>query len=771
MHTKIRKWLKTICAGAGIAAFLTVGVFTGIRVERSRQEALEMQKVHTSAVAVVNMDDGVMTERGQVNYASQLLSFPNGHFSVTGLSDAKAGVENGTYAAYIVIPETFSASVTSVENDPEKVTLTYQYNSRLSEEVKAEAVSDINTFIALFNSNIAYMYMDAIMAEFHRIQDESVTILSNDRMELELLANVDADRLIVEAQPVEEVSADSDIQPVELARYTTQNTEILNGMLSNYAASVQKGKDDYAAIKEENAAVGTASDQFFQLYDTVIQETAAEQAQSLAEGRERLTEAVRMRNQNIEDQETELRNTVGHIIELQLEADQNASESQLQGILGELEGRNDEAVKDLQQKWEAALLDLTREADGSLAEKKAVCGNSLAELVEEIYILGYNNALDDLDGELDSLKDGAGNIEESALRGVITGSMLEKPLEAEEEEEIEGFRETVEEEIDDISIDWEGLNVGLPDVSGNDPDVSGNNPGGGNTGGGNDPDSGGTGSGNTGDGNDPENGGDAGDGYEITLTPFQEEETINGIVEGTLALFRMETESEEIDRVIQTYFVDALTEESEEQKIRLRAERSALSQSMETYETRLADFEPMQYIEGAHLSSYLNDIESNTGEMLDSVEQNNTDYMLYATLMLTNTSEHTAQVRDAQKEANTQTAENVEDCIDELAQSRETVNSQNVDLLEGFTNSLRYTRVGSQGNAEVYDYIVNPVVSRTDGQAAPDAAAVSVMRKSSYVKEILIILPGIGIMACLAGLIFHFRQQNRKQPEEKEDVF
>lgn len=148
MRTKVKKWLKIALCSAGALALLMLSGIIGMHIERDRQKALELQKEHISTIAVVNMDNGVRVGNEHINYASQLMSFPNDHFVVTGLTDAKAGIENGTYAAYIVIPETFSESVVSIENNPKKVMLVYQYNNKLIMESEIQAVNDVNALLS-----------------------------------------------------------------------------------------------------------------------------------------------------------------------------------------------------------------------------------------------------------------------------------------------------------------------------------------------------------------------------------------------------------------------------------------------------------------------------------------------------------------------------------------------------------------------------------------------------------------------------------------------
>ena len=890
MGRQIDKWLKVALGVAGLIALLVFSAILGTRIERDRQAALELQKERVSVIAVVNMDNGVQAGDEQINYASQLMSFPNDHFLVTGLSDAKAGIENGTYAAYVVIPETFSESVTSIENEPQKVTLVYRYNSKLVEEAEIQAITDINDFIVLLNSNIAYMYVDAILNEFHRIQDDSSAILENDSTELERLASVNAAKLIAVVEPVEEMAVNNEIQPVELTTYTTQNDALLDYLLLGYLDATRRGKDDYMAIRGENTEVMVAADSFLQAYDTVIQDTVTEQSKYLVTGRDKLAETIGLYNGAVDAQETELRGIFADIINKQLETDRAAAEIQLQKIVADIKNRDREtledlqeqwkkkyqnaqeqwrqerqdlqeqweiryqetqeqweekyqeaqeqwekkyqelkdqcnndgqSLQDLQEQWEKVYQDLQKEAGNDLSLKTETCGASLEQLVRDIYIQGYNDALDDLNGQIDSMRDetDAENIAVGVLQAALEQNRMSEPLTSETETKLKSFNTAVHNHLSGITIDWSKLNVTLPTVSGNESVSGGDASGGGNesvsggdaSGGGNGSVSGGDASGG---GNGSVSGGDASGGdespggespggenpggespgeedpgeefpgdmkpgdnpeekYEITLTTFSDEEMIGNAVKGAMDLFKLESESQQVNGVIQTYFIDALSKESERQMGRLSDAKQMLSQSMEDYEDRLAVYDPMQYIENANLVTYLDDIETNTGEMLSKVRQNNSEYMVYAAEMYSSAAEHTTRAKSSLDAAYTKTAENVKGCIDDLILSRTETNSQNVEMLEGFTNSLKYTRVESQGNAEVYDYIVNPVVSRSDGQAAATAnTTVPTVRKENPIKIGLIIVLGVGILLCLAEVIYNLlRQQNRRQKKESQELF
>lgn len=68
-------------------------------------------------IAVVNLDEGVNLNGKNVKYFEKLVEFPSEKFDYSSLDDARVGIENGKYGAYVVIPSTFSESVESINTD------------------------------------------------------------------------------------------------------------------------------------------------------------------------------------------------------------------------------------------------------------------------------------------------------------------------------------------------------------------------------------------------------------------------------------------------------------------------------------------------------------------------------------------------------------------------------------------------------------------------------------------------------------------------------
>lgn len=797
----MKKTVKVILCAVGLSALLIISGIAGMHIERNNQEALELQKQHVSNIAVVNMDDGIVVGDTQVNYASQLMSFPNENFTVTGLTDAKFGIENGLYAAYIVIPETFSASVTSIEHEPRKVLLEYQYNTRLDEEAELQAIKNINAFTNLLNSNIAYMYMDAILTEFHRVQDDSSTILTNDNTERELLESVNAAQLIAIAEPVEEIMVSDNVKPVELAAYTSQNNVLMEALLLSYSEAAQQGKEEYVSIQETSTEVETAADNFLSTYDTVVEDTASRQSELLDEGQKALASAVDFCKQDITDQEKQIDQMVEDIIDEQINWNQKEADRQL----AELLAKYHKSYADL---WESAYEAIKKEAEYRLhlrlKEGYGSSGPSVEDMVLDAYKRGLEDGLAVVNEDVETWeKNNNSEITLYDLKEIINyyrspDKLLETVRCWKQRQEL---IKLTADFVSRIQLEWIDIEIPspvLPEDDTEDPDNTEKSGDAGTT-----EDSAGSGGAettevsmdggsagtiedSTTDGNvattedntegSTETGGNGADQPEdekndsqIPLTKISE--TRRGeIADEIFEIFQTKAESEEIDNVLQTYFVDALSEENKNQIERLSDTVQQLERTMDDYEYSLMHYDPLRYLKNADLNTYLNDIEINAVEMLGTVEQNNSEYQLYAAEMYTATSEHSTQLRSSLDEANARTSANVENCINDLIVSRETVNGQNVQMLKGFTDSLRYTRVGSQGNAEVYDYIVNPVVFQVNDQSDINTTA-PILEQEKPIKVWLVIILGIGIIFCLTEIIINFRRQFKRQAEESEELF
>lgn len=574
---------------------ILICMIIGSQFERIYQQKILDKLEKIEKIAIVNMDEGVWIRGEYINYANQLMYLPNDKFVITGLTDAKSGLENGTYAAYIVLPEDFSISINSIANNPNKICIEYQFNTKLTEQAEMQAVNYVYNFLYSLNSNISFVYLDAILAEFHQVQDKSVTILNNDMNELQLLTNVDADDLIATVSPVEEVSVSKDLTVIDLQPYYSNNNAYLQKMKDALTEAIGASKEEFSTIQESGTEISSAFKDFFTLYDDYMMNMEQEHSEKLKEGEEALYEAIGIYNANINYEDMSI--AIVKLIESQRKADEQEAERQMRKILNDL---------------------------------------GIDEAQYEIHL----------------------GICEEASR----------------------------EQIDGLVMTF----------------------------------------------------------YDKTL---------------------LESEKQKIVDIVEEKLVTVLLDYNMSQKEIFENSRSELFDKMSTYESKVLAFNPMNYVENANLNQYLSDIEANNNEMYRLVQTNNQEYITYANEVYATTNENCQKLVMALNEANQQTILNVETCIGQLADSRVDVNEQNVDILENFTQLLPYTRVSTQENTEIYDYIISPV--------KPQRMGIDISKKylheEIYLKEILYVVLILGILMGSINIVIRLcidRRRNRQMESE-----
>lgn len=752
--TKITKALWFLIA---IIFAASIGYMAGSKMEIYRQIRKKGHPKQVETIAIVNMDDGVMREEEQVNYASQLMLIPDADFVSAGLNDAKQGIQNGSYAAYIIIPESFSASVASIENNPQKITLEYAYNPNLSEEAKVQAVQKVHYFRETLNANISYMYIDAVLSAFHDVQDDSAEILANDIKELKRLQNVDAAKLVASVEQPEVLMPKADIQQIELADYMQQNRSFLTEMSEGYGATIQKSKADYLEIQSANHEVSEETENFFALYQMIVTESAEAQAQILKEGQKNLEKGIGLYNENIAANTGIIEQQLSAMAYEQLAADQCSVQKQLDEILQDIDDANQ------QSQWEDAYQNIQGYVQKTINEQAEILTEDYCEfltdrlktLTRNAYLQGSRDALDAVKAP-DFDKDYQKHIEKVSKEDFVTVSGNDIFL------TVSGNCLVYDAADNDgllpdygkssIAVDWDnptdedGKLIKIPDTN-----------------------SAGT------------------RNYEITLTigngcgEAAAAEAANKVV----GLLSLEENGNKISDILKKEITEPVLAENLAQMGNLSDSQEALNEKTISYENRLFEFDPNAYLEQADLSNYLNEIAGNTENMMNAVSANNAEYAAYAANADRAASHNMASLRTALNEAQSQTASNVENSIEGLIESRETINAQNVRLLEGFTRLLTYTRVKSQGNPEVYDYIVNPIMMEgynaiaSVGAKAINAKSASLegetLTEQSFKKigeSILCMAIAICIVVIIIGICRkYFYRGKGNMAEESEEIF
>lgn len=235
---------------------ICLGILLGIRLEQKRladQEQLET----VNEIAIVNMDTGVLKDGKQIFYSESLMEISDEIFISANLEEARNGIMNGNFAAYIIIPSSFSSNAESINDIPSKVKLEYGINPHLRQDVSNITIANIKNFETQLNTNMSYMYVQAILDEFHKVQDSSGMIMDNDVKDMENLNQINPEELTedIELHTYEKVP--NTVQEVDLTEQINQNTEYADELEKNYEQFVENGKSEFAKVKESGTEVKT----------------------------------------------------------------------------------------------------------------------------------------------------------------------------------------------------------------------------------------------------------------------------------------------------------------------------------------------------------------------------------------------------------------------------------------------------------------------------------------------------------------------------------
>lgn len=234
-------------------------LFAGARFEQARRQQEENMQTVTQ-IAVVNMDTGVVRNGKKLNYAAGLVQFTDTNFTYTSLEAARTGILDGSYAAYIIIPEGFSACAASIETEPENIRIQYALNEGLREDIYNGVISDIHDFEVTLNANISYMYISAILAEFHEGQDKTATVMKNDTDELELIMGIDTGNLLADLEITEAEYPENEMEYVDLSEQMRNNSDYLKKLDDYQTESLEKGQEEFEKVQEADTVLQESFD-------------------------------------------------------------------------------------------------------------------------------------------------------------------------------------------------------------------------------------------------------------------------------------------------------------------------------------------------------------------------------------------------------------------------------------------------------------------------------------------------------------------------------
>ena len=667
----------------------SIGVFCGTKLNKDNQERVIEEINKSSDIALINLDEGVEIEGKKLYYAQNLLSTQGENLKFTSLNDAKIGLENGTYAAYILIPSTFSASIESINEKPVKVELEYELSDKLALESKAGIVKDIEDFKLKLSNDISYMYVSAVMDEFHNAQDNSKLVLDNDKKELESMSLIKVRDVISpidfpEIEFVEFVRNRLEIEPI-----VSSNLELIDAMKNSLLEKIQLGKDDYESVSKDKGLLDEGSKDFLNILGGLDIESDDNGEPVYQSGIDKLATQVNKYNAQLINNRT--------WISSELASNSNATRSSSQEYV-------DNSLSNIKNSWQNNIDTALREANQNIERLVTQALENLLAIQERIYDELDLYVRDEFQAAHEYYKQEAKREVEIYKENLINELIEEGYIDDDETDPIyaiiasssnadiriatysnaESFslrnaqvdfidRNNFNSPMLSASADFQDTDLERRDSLFDIPDIS----------------------------------------YLLgeanIVLPENQGSWYAGFIEGLERMYTISTV--DIEKTVKDDVVGAIKSKTSAKYADLKDVISKLNKSFDDYQNSLYQFDPFARIDVRILEQSAKSINSNVRDIAGKSAEYASEQSEEVAKVREKESERTKALRENMDTANKSTEDLVGKTLDGLKDARQSNTDTNKTLLEDFNNKLSYTKVGSIANKEVFEFISAPVQS------------------------------------------------------------
>ncbi len=236
---------------------LITGILIGQALEKHNQEVIAGKLQNSTKIAIVNLDEGVEYVGEHRNFSTEIIQNYSSDYVVTGLNDARTGVDDGRYSAYIILPSTFSSNVISINTQPVKTTLEYKISGNLSEVANDNAWMKVMEFEEQLNNDLGYIYLSSILTEFHGGQEAAITILENDVVDKEVLMAISNLDLVASLDLTEVERLQNNIQELSVSEDFEVNQAIINDIDLAYKGYLEQTSNQLTTLKTTSTQLGS----------------------------------------------------------------------------------------------------------------------------------------------------------------------------------------------------------------------------------------------------------------------------------------------------------------------------------------------------------------------------------------------------------------------------------------------------------------------------------------------------------------------------------
>ena len=587
--------------------------------------------VSTKDIAVVNLDDGVKLKGKKAYYAGKIITLPNEHFYMTGLDDARNGLKSGKYGAYIVIPATFSKAIESINSDPQKATIKYTVNADNNDASLASIVNDINSFASVVSENITFIYVSAILDEYHRAQDNTKVILKNDSIDLDNINSISPESLLGRYENVKENNIDFKPSDIDLDKYNVENENIVDSFSRELREAKEENERNFDNIKREGEEVRTGTDSFGRFFEslTPLRDNSGNSVYShgltnierlLSGHNDRLNSSFNMFDEIFKRQNEQTKNTLQEEANVHLASESNALRSRIN------------------------------------LEISSIIENSYRRIFEQEYQ----------------------NIQRSGMelmrRYIENVIMHELVMDTEEREYLLSKLATASDAIMSENINTATMSNAINSMTDNIAPT-----------------------------------------FNITMNPFVGSNTyLTGLNTAADTDFNtiktaLNFPIEELNDAFRNDIEDVIDNSVSNMSAEINDKIRDFNDVQRRYIDLLDDYNPYTHLNDSYMSRAANELERSTGMVLSEFRDKQTDDEKNVYDIMRLSDENIRMYDESIGKAYDTTMKNVIDVVNELRSKKESTKSENSELMNDFSDKLSYTRIGSIGNKDAYNFISSPV--------------------------------------------------------------
>lgn len=623
-----------LCSGIVLGSIANTEIPQNISTANNYQ-IIESDKsykvVSTKDIAVVNLDDGVKLKGKKAYYAGKIITLPNEHFYMTGLDDARNGLKSGKYGAYIVIPATFSKAIESINSDPQKATINYTVNADNNDASLASIVNDINSFASVVSENITFIYVSAILDEYHRAQDNTKVILRNDSIDLDNINSISPESLLGRYENIKENNIDFKPSDIDLDKYNVENENIVDSFSRELREAKEENERNFDNIKREGEEVRTGTDSFGRFFEslTPLRDNSGNSVYShgltnierlLSGHNDRLNSSFNMFDEIFKRQNEQTKNTLQEEANVHLASESNALRSRIN------------------------------------LEISSIIENSYRRIFEQEYQ----------------------NIQRSGMelmrRYIENVIMHELVMDTEESEYLLSKLATASDAIMRENINTATMSNAINSMTDNIVPT-----------------------------------------FNITMNPFIGSNTyftgLNTAAETDFNTIKttLNFPIEELNDAFRNDIEDVIDNSVSNMSAEINEKIRDFNDVQRRYIDLLDDYNPYTHLNDSYMSRAANELERSTGMVLSEFRDKQTDDEKKVYDIMRVSDENIRMYDESIGKAYDTTMKNVIDVVNELRSKKESTKSENRELMNDFSDKLSYTRLGSIGNKDAYNFISSPV--------------------------------------------------------------